>query len=185
MKMLYKISNWFHSRAKGRLILSVLGSFVIFMGVLLPIFNHIYPASVKMISLDDPVFYTPTEIFSIVESWGNDGRTLQFWFHLTWDFIVPILGLLFIGLFLSWLLQRSFKPESKLQKLNLVALASIFDLLENFCIAIIILAYPVRPMVIAWMKIVFTLSKYGFGVLIILLILAGLVITAKNRFRIQ
>ena len=78
------------------------------------------------------------------------------WLHLTWDFIIPILGFLFVGLFISWLLQRSFRPGSKLQKLNLLALGSVFDLLENICLISMMVGYPARPVVVAWLKTIFT-----------------------------
>lgn len=127
--MLSRLSNRLHAWAKGWLILSVFAALVLFMAITLPLLSLIYPAGDEMVSLDDPVLYTPEEVFSIVESWGDGGRTYQLWLHLTWDLIVPILGFLFVGLSISWLLQRGFRPGSKLQKLNLLALGSVFDLL--------------------------------------------------------
>jgi hypothetical protein len=183
--MLSRLSEQFYSCAKGWLILSLFATLVLFTTATVPLLDLVYPAATDMRSLDSPVFYTPQEIFLIVESWGNAGRAYQFWFHLTWDIIVPILGLLFFGLFISWLFQRGFKPDSKMRRSNLVALGSIFDLLENFCIATIIMVYPSRPVVVAWLKTIFTMSKYGFGAMIILLILIGLIKAAMNRFAIQ
>ena len=136
-------------------------------------------------SLDDPVFYTPDEIFSVVESWGPGGRSFQLWFHLTWDVVVPVLGFLLFGLSLSWLYMRVVQPGSRLRRLNLLALASGFDLLENFSQAVLIVVYPARPAWVAWLKTIFTLSKYGFGIVIILFLLAGLALAARNRFKVQ
>jgi hypothetical protein len=183
--MLSKFSDLLHAWAKGWLVLSVFAALVIFMAITLPLLSLIYPAGNEMVSLDDPVFYTPEEIFSIVESWGDGGRTYQLWLHLTWDFIVPVLGLLFVGLFVSWLLQRSFRPESKLQRLNLVALGSVFDLLENICLISMIVVYPARPVIAGWLKTIFTMSKYGFAIPIILIILIGLIKAVANRFEVQ
>lgn len=183
--MLSRLSARFHAWAKGWLILSVFAALVLFMAITLPLLSLIYPAADEMVSLDDPVFYTPEEVFSIVESWGDGGRTYQLWLHLTWDLIVPILGFLFVGLSVSWLLQRGFRPGSKLQKLNLLALGSVFDLLENICLMIMIVVYPVRPVAVAWLKTIFTMNKYGFAILIILLVLIGLIKAAMNRFEVQ
>jgi hypothetical protein len=183
--MLSKLSDRFYTWAKGRLILGIFAAFVLFMGVTLPLLSHLYPDEMKLESLDDPVFYTPGEIFSIIESWGAEGRSFQLWFHLTWDVVVPVLGFLSIGLSLSWLFQRSIKPGSRLRRLNLLALASGFDLLENFSQAALIVAYPSRPAWVAWLKTIFTLSKYGFGIVIILLLLIALALAAKSRFKIQ
>jgi FtsH-binding integral membrane protein len=138
-----------------------------------------------MVSLDDPVFYTQEEVFSIMESWGDVGRTYQLWFHFTWDLIFPILGFLFVALFISWLLQRGFRPESKAQKLNLLALGSVFDLLENICLVSLIVMYSDRPVAIAWLKTIFTMSKYSFGIPILLMILIGFVKAAMNKFKVQ
>ena len=183
--MLTKISNYFHARAKKWLILTIFIIFVLFVTISLPVIYYFYPTVDEMVSLDDPIFYTPEEIFSIVESWGETGRTQQFWFHLTWDFIVPLLGLLCIGLFISWLTQRGFNPESKMQKMNLIALAAIFDVLENVCIELIVLVYPSEPRGIAWAKSVFTMAKYGFGILIVVIIVISLYKAIQNRFKIQ
>jgi hypothetical protein len=183
--MLSKFSDFFHAWAKGWLILSVFAALVLFMVITLPLLSLIYPAADEMVSLDDPVFYTPEEIFSIMESWGDGGRTYQLWLHLTWDVIFPILGFLFVGLFISWLLQRSFRSGSKLQKLNMLALGSVFDLLENICLISMMVVYPARPVVVAWLKTIFTTNKYGFAILIILLILTGLVKAAINGFKVQ
>ena len=144
-----KLSDRLHTQAKGRLILSIFAALVLFMVITLPLLSRIYPAADEMESLDDPVFYTPDEIFSTMESWGEDGRNYQLWLHLTWDLIFPIMGFLFISLFISWLLQRSFGPESKLQRLNLLALGSVFDLLENVCLIGLLLVSKVRGQLFA------------------------------------
>jgi len=183
--MLSRLSDHFHTWAKGRLILSVFAALVLFMVITLPLLGLIYPAADEMVSLDDPIFYTAEETFSIVESWDDGGRIYQLWFHLTWDFIFPILGFLFVGLSTSWLLQRGFRPGSKLQRLNLLALGSVFDLLENICLVSMIVVYPAQPVVVAWLKTIFTMSKYGFMISIILVVLIGLVTAAMNRFRVQ
>lgn len=183
--MLSRISDRFHTWAKGWLVLSVFAALVVFMVITLPLLNRIHPAADEMASLDDPVFYTPEEAFSIVESWGDDGRTYQLWFHVTWDFIFPVLGFLLVGLSISWLLQRGFRPGSKLQRLNLLALGSLFDLLENISLVSMIVIYPARPGAIAWLKTIFTMSKYGFMISIILVVLMGLVAAAMNGFKVK
>ena len=183
--MLTKLSDRFYTLVKGRLILALLAAFLLFMGITLPLLSHLYPDEMKLESLDDPVFYTPGEIFSILDSWGGEGRSFQLWFHLTWDVVVPVLGFLIFGLSLSWLYMRVAQPGSWLRRLNLLALASGFDLLENFSQAALTVAYPSRPAWVAWLKTIFTLSKYGFGIVIILFLLIGLALAARNRFKVQ
>ena len=183
--MLTKLSDRFYTLAKGRLILALLATFLLFMGITLPLLSHLYPDEMKLESLDDPVFYTPGEIFSILDSWGAAGRSFQLWFHLTWDVVIPVLSFVLIGLSLSWLFQCSIRPGSRLRRLNLLALASGFDLLENFSQAVLIVAYPSRPVWVAWLKTISTLSKYGFMIVIVLFLLIGLVLAARNRFKVQ
>jgi hypothetical protein len=183
--MLSTLSKRFHTWAKGWVIVTLFAAIVLFMVITLPLLSFIYPAGSEMVSLDDPVFYTQEEVFSIMESWGDVGRTYQLWFHFTWDLIFPILGFLFVALFISWLLQRGFRPESKAQKLNLLALGSVFDLLENICLVSLIVMYSDRPVAIAWLKTIFTMSKYSFGIPILLMILIGFVKAAMNKFKVQ
>jgi len=178
------LSNYFHRRAKGKLILFIFISLVLFIGITLPLMYTFYPDSKQMVSLDSTIS-SPQQTFSIIESWGDSGRNFQFWLHLTWDIIVPLLTFFFFALFISWLFQRGFKSRSKLQKINLIAFASIFDILENVCINLLIIFYPSQSVIIAWMKNIFTASKYVFGVLIILIILIGLIKAVKNKFEIQ
>jgi hypothetical protein len=182
--MLGKLSDRFYAWAKGRLVLAVFAAFVLFMSVSLPVLSHFYPDEMSLKSLDDPAFYTPAEIFSILEAWGAEGRTFELWFHLTWDLVVPVLGFFLFALSLSWLWMRSVPPGSRLRRVNLFALGSGFDLLENFSQVVLILAYPSRPAWAAWLKTIFTLSKYGFGIAIILCLLIGLVLAGRNRFRV-
>lgn len=150
--MFSKLSDYLHTRAKGRLVLISFAALALFMGITLPLLNAIYPAGDELISLDEPVIYTSDEVLSIVENWGEGGRTYQLWFHLTWDVIVPVLNFLFLGLSFSWLLQRSFRQGSRWRMLNLVALVTVFDLLENVSLIGIIAAYPSQPIALAWLK---------------------------------
>ena len=183
--MLTRLSNFLHTRARGRLILALIAAFTLFMGISLPVLSSRFPDEMSLKSLDDPVFYTPGEVFSIIEAWGSPGQAFQLWLHLTWDVVVPVLGFFLFGLSLSWLYQRGARAGSLLRRLNLLALGSGFDLLENFSQAVLIVAYPARPGWIAWLKTLFTLGKYGFLVLIALALLIGLVLAGRNRFKVQ
>jgi hypothetical protein len=73
--LLSKLSDHFYAWAKGRWILTVFAAFLLFMAITLPILSHLYPDEMNLKSLDDPVFYTPDEIFSILGSWGAEGRS--------------------------------------------------------------------------------------------------------------
>ncbi len=181
--MISKISELFHYWARGWLILALFTTFVVFIAITLPVLQASPGGSIE--SLDARVFYTPEEAFSTV---GSYGEASGFWIriYMTWDLVNPLLYTLIFGLLISWLFQRSFRPGSKLQKLNVVPVgAGLFDILENLSIVILLLAYPARPPVVAWLGTIFTMSKTVFMAASALLILIGVVGAALNRFKKQ
>jgi len=177
--MLSRISDRFHTWAKGWLILSIIASFVLLVN--LPLAD---PALVS-ISLDGRFAYTPEQAFSAVASYGDAGRVQMIWIHLG-DFILIALYTSMFGLSISWLFQRGFKLDSRMQKLNLVpVLGGFFDVMENIWIMTMILVFPAQPTVVAWLSTISTMGKYILGIPIVLLLLIGLIKAAMNRFKVQ
>ncbi|MFX0092924.1 MAG: hypothetical protein ACFFBD_14290 [Candidatus Hodarchaeota archaeon] len=186
MILLSKLSDYFHAWAKGWLILAIFAAIMLLLSVPPLIMPDFYTAIGNMVHLDGMFFYTPEESFSAVESYGEIGRVQMIWLHLTWDCIFPILYTLFFSLLISWLFQRSFKPESQLQKLNLVPIVGgIFDLMENTWIVSMILVYPARPTVVAWLSTLSTMSKWIMSIPIVLLVLTGLVKSIMSKLKVQ
>ena len=181
--MIAKISTLFHSWARGWIILALTATFVIFIAITLPVLQASPGGSIE--SLDARFFYTPEEALSTV---GSYGEASGFWIriYMTWDLVNPILYTLIFGLLISWLFQRSFRPGSKLQILNVVPVgAGLFDILENISIVILLLAYPAPPAVVAWISTVFTTSKTILLAVSALLILIGVIGAALNGFKKQ
>ncbi|MFB0536061.1 MAG: hypothetical protein ACETWR_13890 [Anaerolineae bacterium] len=177
--MLSRISDRFHTWAKGWLILSIIAAFVLLVN--LPLAD---PALVSM-SLDGRFAYTPEQAFSAVASYGDAGRVRMIWIHLE-DFILITLYTSMFCLSISWLFQRGFKLDSRMQRLNLVPiLGGFFDLMEDIWIITMILIYPAQPTVVAWLSTISTTGKYIMGIPIVLLLLIGLVKAAMNRFKVQ
>lgn len=177
--MLSRISVRFRAWAKGWVILSIIAAFVILIN--LPLAD---PDLISM-SLDGQFAYTPEQAFSAVASYGDDGRAQMIWIHLA-DFILITLYTLMFCLSISWLFQRGFKLDNRMQRLNLVPiLGGFFDLMENIWIITLILSYPTQPTVVAWLSTISTTGKYIMGIPIVLLLLIGLVKAAMNRFKIQ
>lgn len=177
--MLSSISVRFRAWAKGWVILSIIAAFVILIN--LPLAD---PGLISM-SLDGQFAYTPEQAFSAVASFGEDGRAQMIWIHLA-DFILITLYTLMFCLSISWLFQRGFKLDNRMQRLNLVPiLGGFFDLMENIWIITLILSYPAQPTVVAWLSTISTTGKYIMGIPIVLLLLIGLVKAAMNRFKIQ
>ena len=181
--MLSKLSSLLHSWARGWLILALVAAFVIFEVITLPRLQAT-PAG-NIVSLDAQLFYTPEQAFATVAAYGE---ARHFWIpiYLTWDVVNPVLYTLIFGLLISWLFRRGFKPESRLQRLNVLPVgAGVCDLLENICIVTLLAVYPAQPAVVAWLSTICTVGKMGFLSVSTLLILAGLVAAAVNGFKKQ
>ena len=94
-----------------------------------------------------------------------------------------ILYSLMFGLILSWLLQRGFRPGSKIRKLNIRPFCGArFDLLENISIVILLSVFPAKPVMLAWAAALCTLMKMAFLGTSVLFIFIGLVRAAMNGF---
>jgi hypothetical protein len=177
--MLSRISDRFHAWARGWVLLFLIAAFVLLVN--LPLSD---PALLSL-SLDGKFAYTPDQAFSAVASYGDAGRVQMIWIHLG-DFILITFYTLLFCLSISWLFQRGFKRDSKMQRLNLVPIiGGLFDVMENIWILILILAYPAQPEAVAWLSTVFTTGKYIMGIPIVLLLVIGLVKAAMNGFKVR
>jgi hypothetical protein len=93
---------------------------------------------------------------------------------------------LFYALLISWLFQRGFKPDSKMQKWNVMPMGAwLFDLLENVGTVSMVSMYPSQSTVLAWITMLFGSLKWAFAFVSIGLVLLGLVRAAMNGFRKQ
>ena len=181
--MLTAISNWFYKISKWWLILIFLGLFIGMMYIIPMI--PIDPGLSNNESLDLPSFNTPAKIYSLLESYGSTGRTQIIWLATTWDLVFPISYTMLFGILISWLLQRGVNTRSIWRKLNLVVLGGVFDLLENTCTVLLVLIFPTQLIVLAWLKTIFTMIKYGFGLPIFVVLIFALLKASINRFRVQ
>lgn len=178
--MLSKLSTQFGFWARGWLILVVFAVLVIFMAVTLP---GLQAASAGIEGLDTTFLYTPEEAYTNLAAYTDAGREVLRRFHVTVDLVNPILYSSLLILLISWLFRRSFAPQSRLQKLNLLPLgAALFDLLENVSIFILFSVYPQRPDSVAWLATTSTVLKtlciYGSFALVLI----GVAGAAKNLF---
>lgn len=181
--MLSKLSRIFHNWARGWFIIVLFAALVVYISVTLPILQAAPGGNIA--ALDAQFFYTPEKAFLTVASYGDSARLWKR-LYLTWDIVTPILYTLAFSLFISWLYQRGFKNESKLQKLNVLpAGAGLFDLLENISIVTLLSVYPSQPVGIAWLSTVCTMIKVSLLGASILLILVGLIKAAMNKFQKQ
>lgn len=185
--MLPRISETLRKYAMGWLVLLLFAVEMFFNAVILP--NQqakIEAASGGTGPIDLQLFYTPEKVYAMVASYGEAGRANYRAFELTGDIIYPIVYTLFFALLITWLFQRGFAADSRIQQLNVIPLGAwLFDLLENLGIVTMLSVYPSTPAALAWITATFTLVKWLFAGATIVLILVGLVMAIKNRFRKQ
>ena len=186
--MLNTISQKFHAWTTGWRVIILLIAESLMMFYVMPLAAGImaFAANNSVLPLDLMFFYTPEQAFAMIDKYGEAGRSIYLQIELTADIIYPIIYTLFYGLLLSWLFQRAFKPDSPMQKWNVMPVGAwFFDLLENTGIVSMLMMYPSKPEVLAWLTMIFGSLKWGFFVVTIVLVLVGLVRAAMNRFRKQ
>ena len=186
--MLNQISQKFHAWATGWRVVILLIAETLMMFYIMPLAAAIMAlaANNSVMPLDLMFFYTPAQAFEMMDKYGEAGRSIYLRIELTADIIYPIIYTLFFGLLLSWLFQRAFKPDSQMQKWNVMPLGAwFFDMLENVGIVSMLMMYPSQPEIMAWLTMLFGAFKWGFFVVTMGLVLMALVRAALNRFRKQ
>jgi len=186
--MLHTISQKFHSWTTGWRVIILLIADALMMGYIMPLAGGImaFAANNHVTPLDLMFFYTPTQAFEMMEKYGEAGRAVYLKIELTADIIYPIIYTLFYGLLISWLFQRGFRSNSNMQKWNVMPVGAwFFDLLENVGIVSMLVIYPSKPTILAWLTMLFGSLKWGFFLVTIALVLIGLVRAAMNGFRKQ
>ena len=156
--MLNTISQKFYAWTTGWRVIILFILDGLMMGYIMPLASAIMAlaANNSVMPLDLMFFYTPAKAFAMIEKYGPAGRAVYMKIELTADIIYPIIYTLFYGLLLSWLFQRAFKPDSKMQKYNIVPVGAwIFDLLENVGIVSMLSLYPSQPAALAWLTMIF------------------------------
>ena len=186
--MLQRLSQKFHSWTTGWRVILLLIADAMMMGYIMPLAGGLlaFAANASVLPLDLMFFYSPDQAFAMIEKYGEAGRDLYRKIELTADIIYPIIYTLFYGLLLSWLFQRGFKPDSRMQKYNVMPVGAwFFDLLENIGIVSMLSMYPSQPAALAWLTMICGSFKWLSFVITIILVLVGLVRAAMNGFRKQ
>jgi len=185
--MLNRLSKRFYQWTKGWLVLVLLVLDGFFSGFLLPLVQGIMQGGQGGIQpLDLMFFATPEKLFGMIQNYGEFIRPFYRNIELTVDIVYPIVYLFFFGLAISWFFQRGFAPDSPMRKFNIVPLGAwFFDLLENIVIVILLSVFPATPMILGWLLFMLSTVKWIFAGASVVLMLVGLAMAAKNRFRKQ
>lgn len=186
--MLDALSRKFHAWATGWRVLILFLAEALMMGYVMPLAAGIlaFVANNSVLPLDLLFFYRPQQAFDMMDKYGEAGRAFYLRIELTADILYPIIYTMFLGLLLSWLFQRAYAPDSPMQKLNVMPVGTwFFDMLENLGIVSMLMVYPSKPDLLAWITMIFGSLKWGLFVVTVGLAMAGLVRAAFNRFRRQ
>jgi len=175
--MLTRLSNLLHKYAKGWLILILFLLDGLFMSVVMPgLKARMDNFAPDVGPIDLLFFYTPEKAYQMVAAYGEQGRAVYRIGELTVDIIYPIVYTLFFSLFITWLFQRGFVAESRMQILNVVPFGAwLFDLLENLGIVGMLSIYPSTPAFLAWVTTVFTMTKWIFAGTSVILVAIGII----------
>ncbi len=107
-------------------------------------------------------------------------------FELSIDILYPVIYTLLFCLLISWLFRRGFPSHSRMQRWNVLPLGGwFFDLMENLGIVGMLSVYPSTPALLGWLTAGSTFLKWLFAGASIGLVLLGLVMAARNRFKVQ
>lgn len=124
------------------------------------------------IGLPDMMFtYAPSTIFVKLTRFGADGRSAYRIFLERVDFLFPAVYGFFFVMTTTLGLARLFPNRPTLQKLSLLPLgASFFDFAENVCFLVLLKSYPRELPNTEKLANAFTLVKWGFAAVSVLLL---------------
>jgi hypothetical protein len=184
--MLNNISEKFYKWANGWVVFILVALDMFFAGFVMPFIGGLMQDGTGQIQpLDLMLFATPDKTFAMIERYGDSGRVFYRNVELTADIAYPIIYLFAFSLLISWLFKRGTTPHSNLRKWNVAPVGIfVFDLLENGTIVALLSIFPSQPIILGWLLFIFTAVKWLFAGISILLILLGLVLAIKNKFKV-
>ncbi len=185
--MLNNFSEKFYKWANGWLVLIFIALDMFFAGFVMPMMGALMKSGTGLEQpLDLMAFAPPEKIFAMIELYGDANRMFYRRVELTADIMYPIVYTFAFGLLISWLFKRGFNKNNSMRKYNVIPLfAFVFDILENLNIVTLLSIFPSQPIILGWTLFIFTAVKWLFAGLCIILILLGLVMAIKNKFKVQ
>lgn len=143
-------------------------------------------ASLLRIGLPDMMFtYSPSSIYEKLTQFGADGRPAYRMFLERVDFLFPAVYGLFFVMVTTFGFSRLFPNRPALQKLSLLPwFTTLFDYAENLCFFVMLRSYPEELLNLQKLANVFTLAKWTFAAIsIVLLLVAILGLLIRNLRR--
>lgn len=176
--MLLNFSKWIQRISRGWVVILFVLLFMLTASVIFPLFGRLLNVPEEGVeSIDTKFYYTPDELYEIMEPYGKQGRRGYAISHITADLIFPIVYAFLFATATSFTFVRVFPRESRLQHLNLVPFAmALVDVLENLTLMALLLAFPNPLTPLAAAAGVITLLKWVAAAFTVALPVAGLIL---------
>jgi len=175
-----RISDWLLKVSTGWVALAALVVFLLFTALVLP--QQSTKAAQETGSGESPdlsFFYSPTDLYRMAESYGEEGRQAYVRARFTFDLVWPLVYTFFLATAISWVFGKAFPPDSRWQCANLMPLlGALFDYLENLSTSLVMVRYPAQTPVVDLLAPLFTAFKWGLLGVSFVLLLGGIVVAA-------
>jgi hypothetical protein len=175
-----RVSEWLSRVSRGWVALTALIIFTLFTALVLP--QQATEAEQKTGSGESPdtsFFYSPSDLYQIAESYGEQGRDAYVRARFTFDLVWPLVYTLFLATAISWVFGRGFAPDSPWQRANLAPLlGALFDYLENLATSLVMLRFPDQTPLADLLAPLFTAMKWSFLGASFVLLFVGVVVAA-------
>jgi len=133
---------------------------------------------------DGHLFYTPTELYAQISTWGDAGRNHYISFRLGLDPVWALAYTSFLITITSVALRRATQPDDRRRLLNLTPLIPMSaDLAENLMGIALMSAYPNKLEWLAWLTATTSCFKWVTLGLAHLLMLYALAISLRVAMR--
>lgn len=127
--------------------------------------------------LDVRFGYTPEDARRLFEALGASGRNLYALTEVTLDLVFPFV----YGGLLALLVVNLFSRERTRFLVLIPVLGVVFDLLENFTVALLAWTFAGRTSPLAWAASAFSSVKLLLGALSLVIVLVGAVVNLRRK----
>jgi len=151
--LINRLSAWLYRISSGYTIALAIGMYALFLGmVMVPESDVVRTYAGDWGSPDGHIFYTPTELYAQIATWGAAGRAHYVEFRVGLDPFWALVYTAFLVTITSVALRHAFPPVDRRRLLNVVALIPMLaDLAENALGIALVSGYPARFDGLAWL----------------------------------
>lgn len=171
-------------RIKWKWVILITVIFFVFSSLAFPQMTKYSDAKIgELDSPDESFVYSTSELYEMVESYGEIGREAYIKIRWTFDLIWPIGYTLFL---ISWIIKLSeYIPDKRrLRYAYIIPFSAVgFDYMENIGATIVMARYPLKSGIIATITPVISLIKWlaVAGSILIIILLIMFIILAKFK----